>query len=352
MSEVASQYGRADRLFHWLALGLPALAELSFDLDQKACAPLRDRASVAVGRHVFVSGLARAGTTVLLQALHETGAFRSLRYRDMPFPLAPNVWKRVSRRWQVAAVHQERAHGDRIATSVESPEALEQVFWRIFAGGDYIRKTALVPHEPSAETLARFQDYVGAVLASGEPGQGRYLSKNNNNILRLPSLHAAFPQARFLVPFRDPRTHAASLLRQHRHFCAVQKATPFVRRYMDWLVHHEFGLGHRPFRFADWDGTQRSPEEPDYWLALWVEVHEALAGLEGERLRFVCHEDLCRDPMTWDVLVEDLDLPREGKRAAFVLASGREGPSFSPALVTRAREVYEALRARARPGPG
>ncbi|MBT0667853.1 sulfotransferase [Novosphingobium profundi] len=346
MSQAASDYGWADRALHRLALGIPALTELSFDLDQKASEGARDRHVVERGRHVFVTGLARAGTTILLTAIHETGQFRSLTYRDMPFPLAPNLWKRISGRWQLEGVARERAHGDRIAASVDSPEALEQVFWRIHTGEDYIRREALVPYTPSARALGRFQNYVGAVLASGQSGQRRYLSKNNNNILRLPALLGAFPRARFVLPFRHPLAQAASLLRQHRHFSVVQTQTPFVRRYMDWLVHHEFGLGHRPFRFGPQSCTRWSADDPNYWLALWIDVYDALVGLEGEGLVFVCHEDLCREPGVWDALVAKLELPEGGERPPFVLAPGRTELDVDPALLARAEEIYAALRAR------
>ena len=60
--------------------------------------------------------------------------------------------------------------------------------------------------------MEKFIRYVGAVLVSDPEGRTRYLSKNNNNILRLPALARAFPQALILIPFRDPLTHAASLL--------------------------------------------------------------------------------------------------------------------------------------------
>ncbi|MCJ2182112.1 sulfotransferase [Novosphingobium sp. 1949] len=351
MSEAVSHYTLADRLLHRLALGLPALAELSFDLDQKASAGQRDRAAVAAGQHVFVTGLARAGTTILLRSIHESGLFRSLTYRDMPFPLAPNLWQRVSRRWQAEAVSRERAHGDRIAASVESPEALEQVFWRIHAGHDYIGRDALRPHDPDARLLARFQDYVGAVLASGEAGPTRYLSKNNNNILRLPALLGAFPAARFVIPFRRPETQAASLLRQHRHFSAVQRKEPFVRRYMDWLVHHEFGEGHRPFDFGHMSAARWSAADPNHWLALWIDVHETLCALDAPGLTFVCHEDLCQQPAVWDRLVDALALAGpEGPspRPDFVLAQGRVDQPFDAELLLRADALYSALRERGR----
>ena len=43
---------------------------------------------------LIVTGLARAGTTSLLNHLSETGAFASLNYRHMPFLMAPGTWAR------------------------------------------------------------------------------------------------------------------------------------------------------------------------------------------------------------------------------------------------------------------
>ena len=42
--------------------------------------------------HVFVAGLARSGTTMLLNAIYQSDQFASLTYDDMPFILAPNFW--------------------------------------------------------------------------------------------------------------------------------------------------------------------------------------------------------------------------------------------------------------------
>src|SRR6202007_2413928 len=143
-------------LLHRLALGISALAELSFDLDQKTSRAAESADAVAQRPHIFVTGLARAGTTVLLRQLHDSGCFRSLTYRDMPFPLAPNLWKRFSARWHQNREAQVRAHGDGVSVSADSPEALEELFWRIQCGEDYIRPDGLLPHRPDEEVLTLF----------------------------------------------------------------------------------------------------------------------------------------------------------------------------------------------------
>lgn len=342
-------YSLADRLLHRLALGVPALAELTFDLDQKACqAPARAE-EAARGKHVFVTGLARAGTTVLMRAIYQTGTFRSLTYRDMPFPLAPNLAKQLLSRWRREGEVRERAHGDRVLTDLDSPEALEQVFWRIHTGKDYIRRDGLLAYRPSDEAMGRFQAYVAAILASGEAGQVRYLSKNNNNILRLPALLDAFPNAVFLLPFRDPASQATSLWRQHLRFCDLQRERPFVRSYMDWLVHHEFGLGHRPFRIGTALPSTLTPEDLDYWLEIWIRVHEALLADSHPHRHFVCYETLCSNPRAWTDLATRLCLP-DGAEVPVFTASTKRPRRFDPQRLAHAESLYGVMQELSAPG--
>ncbi|MET0366077.1 MAG: sulfotransferase [Sphingobium sp.] len=344
-------YGLADRLLHRLALGSRSMLELSFDLDQRASGAARSAAAVAEGAHVFVTGLARAGTTILLRHLHDSGCFRSLTYRDMPFPLAPNMWKRASARWRQRRDAQVRAHGDGIRVDADSPEALEEVFWRVQSGGDYLRSDGLRPHWPDGRVLDLFRGYVAAILASGAPGQGRYLSKNNNNILRLPALQDSFPAAWFVMPFRHPATHALSLWQQHRHFCALQKRAPFVRSYMDWLVHHEFGLGHRPYLMQGAPAPGLTPDMPDYWLDMWIGVHRTLAAQSHKRSLLVCYETLCTDPGVWWTLVDRLGLP-EQRPAQFRLTEDARSHGFDAERLAEAEALYAELRQNAVQGDG
>ena len=81
--------------------------------------------------NVFVSGLARSGTTILLNAIYGSNEFASLSYQDMPFVLAPNLWSKLFFKKQENNLI-ERAHGDGIRVSAESPEAFEEVFWMTF----------------------------------------------------------------------------------------------------------------------------------------------------------------------------------------------------------------------------
>lgn len=335
---------------HRLALGNRAIAEMSFDIDQMLARP--DSEGAAGGAHVFVSGLARAGTTVLMRRFHASGAFRSLTYRDMPFVLAPNAWRRLAGRFGRDIARAERAHGDGILVDADSPESFDEVYWRIFCARSYLDETGLRAHAPDDADMAGYVRFVGAVLKSAPDGAGRYLSKNNNNIVRLGALCRAFPNALFVVPFRAPQAQAGSLLRQHRQFQTAQRDDPFQLRYMSWLAHHEFGLGHRPFLLGRAvAGGFDDPDRPDYWLALWLRVYRWLFETCPERVRFVCYETLCADPGLWERLRTDAGLapntrPHEPLRAA---AGGAE--NFDPALLREAREVYGAMAAAGRDRP-
>ena len=57
-------------------------------------------------------------------------------------------------------------------------------------------------------------------------GGQRYLSKGNYNLTRFAYLLKLFPDARFVVPVRDPRWHIASLMKQHRLFDAEERRDP------------------------------------------------------------------------------------------------------------------------------
>lgn len=326
------------------------MPEMTFDLEQamsrKAC---RD---VSQGAHVFVAGLARAGTTILMRQFHATGAFRSLTYRDMPFVLAPNLWKRLSGGSRREMVAEERAHGDGVLVDFDSPEALDEVFWRVHAGEAYIRPDRLVPMEVDAETREKFRTYVALILRD-HPDQ-RYLSKNNNNILRLGGIAASFPNALIVIPFRDPVAHALSLQRQHRQFIEAQEQDPFTLAYMNWLVHREFGQGHRPFVFG---GTGAPLPQGDalgdlsYWLDLWQDTYAHLADAAPAQAVFVAYEQLCTDPAgVMAGLGARAGLPTPPEVIAMRAPEPAPEVDLPPEQVAKCRALYATLCDRAEGG--
>lgn len=303
------EYSRTAKFLHQLALNYPALCELQFDIERhlkrNSLEPSKD------GDHIFVCGLARAGTTVLMRSIYDSGEFSSLTYRDMPFVLAPNIWSAMQRGSHRSMEGEERAHGDGLLVNFDSPEALEEVFWRTFSGEDYLLADRLKPHEVDTETIEKFRDYVSIITQ--RYGRGRYLSKNNNNILRIDAICTAFPNARVLIPFRDPVEQASSLMTQHQRFLEVHETDAFAKKYMTWLAHHEFGADHRPFDFGVRSLSAGDPSTIDYWLERWQDSYTFLLDRyeTGKcNIRLVCYEDLCGDDgRLWSELCDFLKLP-------------------------------------------
>ena len=82
-------------------------------------------------------------------------------------------------------------------------------------------------------------------------GGQRYLSKGNYNLTRFAYLLKLFPDARFIVPVRDPRWHIASLMKQHRLFDAEERRDPRILKHMQRAGHFEFGLDRRVINVGD-----------------------------------------------------------------------------------------------------
>jgi len=295
-------YSRLDQFLHRLALGSKFVAELSFDLEKQIFSSCPTRKDA-----VYVTGLARAGTTALMRGLYESNEFASLTYDDMPFVLAPNLWKKISRLDNKQRNLKERAHGDGIHVDFDSPEALEEVFWRIHCGEIYIHKETLRTHAVPQETVSLLRRYQSLVCC--KYGKPRYLAKNNNQILRIANLSKSTPDTTFLILFREPIAQARSLLQQHQKFLTSDS---FTRRYMTWLAHHEFGATHRPFQFFEHASVPGSSSSLQYWIDRWADAYAYLLGLLEEdrpNLIAVSYERLCGEKKYWEKLCTKLNVP-------------------------------------------
>lgn len=316
-------YNVPSRLLHRAALHYRFMGRAAFDLEQ---ARAGRGADTRIANPVFIAGLARSGSTILLNALHRTGVFRSLTYRDMPFVLMSGTWRKLtagSRRHREAT---ERAHGDGLSVDFDSPEAFEEIFWKTFCGESYILEHSLVPHDPSPAVIKDFQRFVAHVVASRDQDQQRrYLSKNNNNLLRLPSLKQAFPDALIIIPFRDPLQQARSLLRQHQLFSQRQAADRFSLQYMNWLGHYEFGLGRRHYAYSKVENPFDAMDI-DYWLRCWHDAYEYAVKTAPADAIYLSYERLCADPLhRFRELMSRLQLEGKDADAAAALYR-RSGP--------------------------
>ncbi len=318
-----NSYSAVQKLLHRVSLAPRFTRQLSFDLEKQFFLKPTDNPS---GQHTFVTGLARSGTTILLRALHETNEFASLTYEDMPFVLAPNTWGLLHGQPETQQLA-ERAHGDGILINTESPEAFEEVFWQ----------TLDVQEAPE-----EFDNYIQLILCRYD--KARYLSKNNQNVKRLSTLTRLFPDATFLVPFRDPLQHAQSLFIQHSRFSNVQSEDPFIKNYMDWIGHSEFGLGYTPVIESSLDHPD--PAKLDHWLEQWVLLYSMLKTdfADNSNVHFVCYETLCADPNVWRGILQTLSL-NENQTFDFRESRKPIAHEYSDTLHAQSTDLYSRLQA-------
>lgn len=235
---------------------------------------------VRIDRPVYVSGLARSGSTVLLETLAAAPGVATHRYRDFPLIYTPVWWNRfldlVPRR---SAAPTERSHRDGIAITPESPEAIEEPLWMTFFpdAHDPTRRNVLdaATSNPAFERFYRGHIRKLLLVRHGQ----RYVSKANYNVTRLEYLLKLFPDARFVVPVREPSSHIASLMKQHALFRRALKNNPRGLDYLRRIGHFEFGLDRRPINLGDRDGTfsvielWNRDEEVRGWARYWSQIY-------------------------------------------------------------------------------
>ena len=273
-----NNYSWLQQKLHQLALSTQFMRETTFDVENSLISTKK-----LDDNHVFLAGLARSGTTILLNALYESNQFSSLSYQDMPFILAPNLWSRLSFNKQDTNSI-ERAHGDGIKVSTESPEAFEEVFWKTFDEFDESIKD-------------KFHNYVR--LINKKYKKKRYLSKNNQNIRRIELISSIFPNSKVLIPFRNPIQQSYSLLSQHQQFIESAENDRFVSDYMRWIGHTEFGPNYIPIynknlTFDDYMDINHWLEQ---WLLTYQNCHEKFK--DTKNIYFICYEKICSSKDYW-----------------------------------------------------
>ncbi|MCB2227047.1 MAG: sulfotransferase [Desulfarculaceae bacterium] len=350
--QAGGDYHLGSKVLHHLALDSKLVRKAAFEAD--CSLSQRKGLPKPQGPPVYVAGLARAGTTILLEAIYASRRFATLTYRDMPFIMAPNLWKGISAGQRQHAELKERAHGDRLMVNYDSPEAFEEIFWMTFDQGGYVHRDRLVPHKPPRQVLIDYRRYVGNVIAKDSGAAPlRYLAKNNNNLLRIDGLLRAYPQAVILVPFRNPLDHAKSLMAQHQRFVVMHREDPFSLRYMNWLGHHEFGANLKPFDLGAGclpDGPQER-EEFSYWVRYWACVYAYVLEHHAEQVALFDYDRFCASPAAClEELAPLLQLDKARLEPFFAKvkpSTRHEHPPVEPGVMARADEVHQALGRRA-----
>ena len=350
-TSAAPLYASGDRLVHAFAFASPWVQRSLARFDDLV---FKTTVRETAGRPpIFITSLARGGTTALLNAMSTLPEIATHRYADMPFVTAPMLWSRLAGD-RKSIEERERAHGDGLKISLQSPEAFDEVFWMLMAPEKYKADhiELWTPKDLNTDAQLFFERQFRKItkLRRGDLTEAanmapRYLSKNNANIARIDLLKAQFPGCQILVPLREPSAHAASLFRQHKNFVLQHAEDPFTRRYMRDIGHFEFGDLHRPLAFDLDFVRQYSTDDPNYWLAYWISCFDHLTQ-HVEKATFVRQADLRTSPQeTMEQVLNAAGLAspqtidwrghfRDGE-------DPRHDDLFDRALLERARSIYQ-----------
>ena len=279
----AISYNMGERIIHMIAFFSPTLQRFAARCDDAAFRLLHR--NIEYSPPIFITSVARGGTTALLNAFSELPSIATHTYRDMPFITAPYLWRLFSAPFKRKVERRERAHGDGLEIDLDSPEAFDEVYWKLYWPEKYDghRIGIWQTSDQQAEGILRLQTCFQKITHLQGHGAIHYLSKNNANIARLRLIQQAFPGAHVVVPVRRPAPHAASLFRQHLNFLKQHSNDDFIRRYMRDIGHLEFGLLHTPIDFETFENiTIFNPDSPDYWLAYWIAAfRDVLANIDS-----------------------------------------------------------------------
>lgn len=282
----------------WIALGKFESKMVDMSID-----------GVRIDRPIYVTGLARSGSTILLEILARHPEVATHRYRDFPFLFTPYFWNRfldlTPGKTEEPA---ERSHADGIAVTSESPEAFEEVLWMAYFSEIHDPLVNAVmdrsKRHPAFEHF--YREHIRKLL--GVRNRGRYVSKGNYNVTRLGYLAEILPDARFLIPVRDPIWHIASLMKQHKLFLAGQTGNDKAVRHLQRVGHFEFGVDRRPINTGDTAEVRevqrlwREGEELRGWAKYWALIHNHIADLLGrdtalkQAAMIARFEDVCERP--------------------------------------------------------
>ena len=302
---LVKNYNLIDKALHYLAFSIPGLQSLLADLENDLYESKLSK--IELSNEVFITGLPRSGTTLLLDFLYKTDEFCTFSYRHMPFILTPLFWKKLTSPFSKESKDIERAHGDGMKVSFDSPEAFEEVIWLNYLKNTYVKSDRIIPLSTKT-TSKRFAKQLQSTIKKlileqqiqvTDSKQSRYLSKNNLNCSRLSVISTLFPDAKVLVPFREPMSHVGSLMKQHKLFNNMHADDKFAKKYMQWLGHYDFGENFKPIDFDCWlDNYSGNIDYNDesFWLSYWVASYSNILQHISNNVHLIDYNKILSEP--------------------------------------------------------
>lgn len=332
-----STYSELSQLLHRLALNNYAIGYKLFKIDTKR---IKKQNLHLNEKFVIVTGLARSGTTSLMNKLAEDEMFSSLNYANMPFITCPNLWRKIYNPKDTEL--KERSHKDGIMIGTNSNEALEEYFFKMLANNEYIKEKVMIQYELTEDNYTDYLKYQTIIKSNDKR---LYLAKNNNFILRYDSLRKFNKEFLLIVMVREPLSHAFSLMQQHKNYLTQQQHDPFVLEYMNWLGHHEFGINQKEFQFFNSESQNITDKlSLDYWLVVWINYYNYILTIDRHNVILVKYHEYSMNP---NKVLEEIEI-KIGKKFNFnkipsFIKNDKVDLKFNKEIKEKADSIYNKL---------
>lgn len=259
-----------------------------------------------IDRPVYITGLARAGTTITLEMLSQHPDVATHRYFHIPNPYIPYWWDRFVAKMPLGSnAPVERIHKDGVMVTKDSPEALEEPLWKAFFRRlhDENRSHVMGAEVSNKRFEKYYRDHIWKLLISQQ--RTRYVAKSNYSVTRMEYLLKLFPDVRFLLVIRNPVNHIASYLKQNRLFEGIEQESRRTLRATQLLGHHEFGNRRSYVNVGNtkklqgirkmWAEGKKVEGCARYWASIYDFVADSLErNKELKKRTFILrYEDLC-----------------------------------------------------------
>lgn len=243
-----------------------------------------------IKKKIFICGLPRSGSTLLLNLLYSSGSFFSFKYNNLPFFFSPNLVNRLIQIFSKTKSKIQRHHKDDIYIDYESPEAFEEIFWISHLKKKYISKE-LNFHNLSSKDIFDFEEFLQ--IYAYYNNKINYISKNNNNILRIKDLINKVKNSIFIIPFRDPFMQARSLHRVNNIFFKLHKIDKFTKTFFELIGHYDFGMTFRKIKFNNNYEKLNNNNNNDefFFLENWINYYNYFYSLRKNKNIFFFNYD-------------------------------------------------------------
>ena len=234
-----------------------------------------DYKNLQIIKPIFICGLARSGTTAVLNLLNnhsETGSFEN---QDLPFIKTLFFWNKINTLFYKGLKQRSRIHGDGLLVDQYSPESLEEIIWKDFLEeyNNFGFFNFLDAKYFNQEFENHYTKQIKKILKV-RGNKKRYLSKGNYNIFRVKYIKKLFPDSKIIICFRDPIELAISSTKVHQVFLNLSKENLYFDKRLNIMCHYEFGKFRKTVaeHYNNFDNDNFNEQEY-YYLKQWHRIY-------------------------------------------------------------------------------